>query len=117
MSKLTDRLRAAGADMDGALNRVVNDEELYATCFAYFMDDPAFGQLEAALEQADYSAAFDAAHALKGVAGNLGLTSVYTLCDKLVQPLRHGEPGDADLNGMYRALTQERDNLKTLMAD
>ncbi len=114
MSELTDRLRAAGADMDGAMNRLVNDEELYATCFGYFMSDPAFDALGDALESKDYAAAFEAAHSLKGVAGNLGLTRLYQLSGKLVEPLRRGQPGDADLPGLYAALIGERAALKLL---
>lgn len=114
MSELTDRLRAAGADMDGAMNRLVNDEELYATCFGYFMDDPAFAALGAALDSEDYAAAFEAAHSLKGVSGNLGLTRLYQLCGGLVEPLRHGQPGDAHLSELYAALIEERDALKLL---
>lgn len=114
MSQLTDRLRAAGADMDGAMNRLVNDEELYATCFGYFMDDPSFAALGAALDSKDYAAAFEAAHSLKGVAGNLGLTRLYQLCGGLVEPLRHGQPGDVHLSELYAALIEERDTLKLL---
>lgn len=114
MSELTDRLRAAGADMDGAMNRLVNDEELYAACFDYFMDDPSFAALSAALDSEDYAAAFEAAHSLKGVSGNLGLTRLYQLCGGLVEPLRHGQPGDANLSELYAALIKERDALKLL---
>lgn len=114
MSVLTDRLRAEGADMDGAMNRLLNDEELYATCFGYFMDDPSFAALGTALDSKDYAAAFEAAHSLKGVAGNLGLTRLYQLSGGLVEPLRHGQPGDAHLSELYAALIRERDALKLL---
>lgn len=114
MSELTDKLRAMGADIDGALNRLINNEELYATCFGYFMDDPAFASLGAALDAKDYAAAFEAAHSLKGVAGNLGLTRLYDLSGQLTEPLRHGQPGDADLSGLYTVLIGERDALKPL---
>ncbi|BAL00902.1 hypothetical protein OBV_37030 [Oscillibacter valericigenes Sjm18-20] len=115
MSELTDKLRAMGADMDGAMNRLMNSEELYATCFGYFMDDPAFAALGSALDSKDYTAAFEAAHSLKGVAGNLGLTRLYELSGQLAEPLRHGQPGDADLSGLYAVLVEERDNLKPLV--
>jgi HPt (histidine-containing phosphotransfer) domain-containing protein len=104
-----------GADMDGAMNRMVDSEDLYATCFSYFMDDPAFAALDAALDAKDYTAAFEAAHSLKGVAGNLGLTRLYELSGQLAEPLRHGQPGNADLSGLYAALAGERDSLKLLV--
>ena len=104
-----------GADMDGALNRFANCEELYATCFSYFMDDPAFSALGAALDSKDYTAAFEAAHSLKGVAGNLGLTRLYELSGQLAEPLRHGQPGSTDLSGLYAVLIGERDALNPLV--
>lgn len=114
MGKLIDKLRAYGADMDGAMNRLLGDEDLYAVCFGYFIDDPAFEALGEALDAGDCSAAFEAAHCLKGVAGNLGLTRIYQLSGQLVEPLRRGAPGDADLPGLYAALTAERDALRRL---
>ena len=114
MSELTERLRTAGADMDGAMNRLMNDEALYATCFNYFMEDPSFAALGEALRTKDYTAAFEASHALKGVAGNLGLTQLYQLSSQLVEPLRHGQPENTDLAGLYEALIKERDSLKAL---
>lgn len=116
MSELIERLRREGADIAGAMSRMVDDEELYATCFAYFIDDPSFDALRQALEEKDYTAAFDAAHTLKGVAGNLGLTRMYELAGGLVEPLRHGQPGDADLVGMYQAVAAEREKLKEIGA-
>lgn len=88
MTELIKRLTAYGADMDGALERFVGDEALYADCFGLFLKDPSFAALDAALASGDYAAAFDAAHTLKGVAGNLGLTPLYDAVCSLVEPLR-----------------------------
>ena len=115
MSSLIERLRAAGADMNGAMDRLCGDEELYASSLAYFRSDPAFDALGAALDAGDCTAAFESAHALKGVAGNLGLTKCYQLCCALVEPLRGGAPGGADLAGAYRALLEQRDALRAMV--
>ncbi|WP_312938577.1 Hpt domain-containing protein [Oscillibacter sp.] len=112
MSKLIDQLRAHGADMDGAMNRLMGDEELYAMCFGLFLKDAAFAALGAALDARDWTAAFEAAHCLKGVAGNLGLTRIYRLGSELVEPLRSGEPSAADLLAFYADLIEERDTLR-----
>lgn len=101
--------------MDGAMDRLCGDEELYASCLAYFLSDPAFDALGAALDTGDYTAAFESAHALKGVAANLGLTVCCQLCCALVEPLRGGAPdGSADLAGAFRALLEQRDALRAL---
>ncbi len=114
MSKLTDQLRAHGADMDGAMNRLLGDEELYAMCFGLFLEDGAFAALGTALDAGDRAAAFDAAHSLKGVAGNLGLTRIYQLSGQLVEPLRGHGPADADFSGLYADIIKERDALRLL---
>jgi len=115
MSNLTDRLRSSGADVDAALERVVGDEELYKTCLHLFMDDPDFPALEAALKCRDYSTAFKAAHTLKGVAGNLGLTDIYSAAHSLVELLRSDVPEGADLSGPYQELLSARSAVEALL--
>lgn len=106
MSDLIGRLRAYGADMDAALERFVGDEGLYGECFRMFLDEPSFAALGAALEQSDLSAAFDAAHTLKGVAGNLGLTPLFNDVCAIVEPLRHGE--NVGLAEKYQAILEDK---------
>ena len=90
MSALTEQLASRGNDMAGALARFLDVEILYGDCFRMFLEDPGFRQLEDTLARRDASAAFDAAHTLKGVAGNLGLTELYRAACALAEPLRHG---------------------------
>lgn len=107
MSELTNRLRAYGADMDGAMARFIQDENLYAKCFRMFLADPSFAELGDALSKKDYTAAFNAAHTLKGVAGNLGLTPLYnTVCD-MVEPLRRQDY--SHLDAQYQAVLDAKD--------
>ena len=87
MSDLLAALASWGNDASGALARFLGDEALYEACFRQFLADPAFGALETAM---DGAAAFEAAHTIKGVAGNLGLTELYHAACALVEPLRHG---------------------------
>ncbi|MCI2055990.1 MAG: Hpt domain-containing protein [Oscillibacter sp.] len=96
MSELTERLRAYGADMKGAMARFLDDEALYAECLNMFLTDPEFVALETALDEKNYSAAFDAAHTLKGVAGNLGLTPLFNAICEIVEPLRHQDYSHLD---------------------
>lgn len=106
MTDLIGRLAAYGADMDAALERFVGDEELYADCFRLFLEDPSFPALDGAMARRDYAAAFDAAHALKGVSGNLGLTPLFNAVCALVEPLRRGEYGG--LAELYQAVLDAR---------
>jgi HPt (histidine-containing phosphotransfer) domain-containing protein len=112
MSELTKRLSAYGADMEGAMERMVDDEEMYAECFAMFLDDPAFGELKEALDRQDYEAAFDAAHALKGVSAGLGLTPLYDRICEIVEPLRHHDY--SALDAQYQAIAKALEEVKSL---
>lgn len=91
MSILIEQLQTYGADIKGAMSRFLDDEELYDSCFTAFLEDPCFAQLGQALEKKDDQEAFDAAHTLKGVAGNMGLTPMYEAISDLVESLRKEE--------------------------
>lgn len=88
MKKLYGELRKWGCDVDGALERVVGDEELYRDCLQSIARDEAFFALGDALRAGDVDRAFDHAHTLKGVLANLGLTPLYDIVVRVVEPLR-----------------------------
>ena len=88
MSQLTDRLSSYGVDVKETMERFVQDEDLYVDCLKEFKNDPAFGELGVAIENKQYEHAFDQAHTLKGVAGNMGLTPLFTVICNIVEPLR-----------------------------
>lgn len=113
MVSLTERLAARGNDTAGALARFLGDEALYGDCFRMFLDDPCFLQLEDALARRDAPTAFDAAHTLKGVAGNLGLTALYGALSALTEPLRRGQT--KDLVSLRQAVQAERESLVRLL--
>ena len=94
MSALLNELRERGCDVDGALVRILNKEDFYAKCYKKFLDDPAFAGLEEALKKKDADTAFRHAHTLKGLAANMGLTSIHDLAVKIVEPLRAGMYSD-----------------------
>ncbi len=88
MHDILSRLQNAGCDVDGALHRMLDDEEFYISCLEPALHDPAFETLSLALKNQDLSQAFDAAHTLKGVLGNMGLDPLYDITVKIVEPLR-----------------------------
>lgn len=112
MSELIDRLRHYGADMDATMERFIGDEALYDRCFHIFLEDPSFLTLEKALEQRDYTAAFQAAHTLKGVSGNLGLTPLYTSVCEITAALRHGDY--SNLEAQYAAIVSAKEEVEKL---
>lgn len=78
-----------GADYEDVHSRLRMDT-LIRKFFLKFPDDKSFEQLKEALETGDYEGAFRGAHTLKGVAQNLGFTSLYEAAHRLTEDLRPG---------------------------
>ena len=83
-----EKLKGFGANTDEALRRCMNNEAFYFRLIKMSVVDPNFERLRKALSDNDYSEAFEACHALKGVLGNLGLTPMFETADKLTEMLR-----------------------------
>lgn len=92
---MIERLRNWGCNVDEALERFVNDEELYRTCFNMFLADEAFETLKQKIKDGDCKASFEACHTLKGVGGNLSAGPLYTAICELTERLRAGNMDDA----------------------
>ncbi len=90
MDKRIEKLGRLGCDIEGAMKRVLGDEDFYLECLAEVPTDESFDILTEALKNKDAKAAFDRAHALKGVFLNLGLTHMLCKVVELVEPLRDG---------------------------
>ena len=85
---LIERLKSYGADTDCIETRFLGNEELYKDCFGVFLAEGSFAALEEAVADKNYDAAFQAAHAIKGTSGNLGLLPLYQAVSVLVESLR-----------------------------
>lgn len=90
------RLLQIGVDIDGGLERFMDNEALFLKCLRRFPADTSFQQLEDALLAGDLQAAFVAAHTLKGVSGNLSLDAVFQASLPVVEALRCGSQKDAE---------------------
>lgn len=95
MGNLRAQFEAYGADYDATMERFMGNEDMYRRILGMLFQDGCAEQIEAALAAGDLTAAFQAAHTLKGVAGNLGLTPLYGAVSALVEPLRRGEGAEA----------------------
>lgn len=84
------RLEAAGIDVDDALSRFLDNEALMTKYLCRFPQDPNMDALRRAIAAGDGSAGFEAAHTLKGVAGNLSLVTLFHQISPLVEDLRAG---------------------------
>lgn len=99
-------LEDLGCDIEGAMERFLEDEEFYLECYDKVIIDPCFEELKEALDAHDLKRGFECAHTLKGVLSNLGLTSLYNIIFEMVETLRAGS--EEDLLGKYQILMAER---------
>lgn len=115
LSRLIKKLTAYGADMRGIKDRFMGDAELYEKCYLDFLDERNFDLLSQAVETNNHKAAFEAAHALKGLSGNLGLTPFYETVNALAESLRAGQYDN--IRAEYQAVEAAKGRLKALLTD
>lgn len=103
------RLVTAGIDVDTALARFVNNEMLFLTFLKKFPNEEHYAGIKPALDAKDYDEAYKGVHAIKGVAGNLGINPVFEIVDKMCALMKQPATSsnfDADIMAMYEAFDQ-----------
>ena len=83
-----DALKSFGANVDEGLGRCMGNEALYLKLVATIPGEKNFGKLSESIQNNDLDGAFEAAHALKGVLGNLSLTNMYDKVAGITELLR-----------------------------
>lgn len=117
MDEITRRcLAEAGVDMEDALRRFLGNEALLLKFLARFGQDENFSCLCEAMARGDEKTAFEAAHTLKGVCGNLSLQELSRQVSTLVEDLRAGQVAAAaaqmpDVEREYRRVKMALDAL------
>ena len=109
---ILEKLDSFGADTKDGVNRCCGMQTFYIDLVKRVPGDENFRILEESVENKDYKAAFEAAHALKGVLGNLSITCMYDKCSYITEKLRGGE--DADYRHEVAALLRLRDGLSEI---
>lgn len=107
-----EKLQAFGVDTIDALNRLMNNEELYLKLINKFICDEKFNKLKEAINSKDLKEAFSLSHALKGVIGNLSIIPLYEIISELTEHLRNNE--DTDYTNLIIRYEYLFDKLKTL---
>ena len=110
-----DKLKKFGANTDEGLGRCYGNEALYLRLVNMIPDEGSFNTLEEALKDGDLDKAFEAAHALKGVLGNLSLTPMYDKCGEITELLRART--QMDYTDLLSEFLGQRDTLKALCAE
>ncbi|MCR4891198.1 MAG: Hpt domain-containing protein [Lachnospiraceae bacterium] len=102
-----------GANTEEGLKRCFGNKDFYLKLVARVPNEASFDQLSEAIEQNNLEEAFEKAHALKGVLGNLSLTPIFTPTSELTELLREKKEGD--YAGLTAEILKQRDLLKGIM--
>ena len=110
-----DDLNAFGANTAEGLGRCFGNEALFLKLVATIPGEGNFDKLKNALDAGDLENAFLAAHALKGVLGNLSLTPIYAPVVEITELLRSNT--DMDYKSLLDTILEKKDELGRLCAD
>ena len=108
-STTKNKLIEVGINIDSAMERFLDDEEMYFEFLVEFFEDDLMGKLQNAVNNNQIKEAFDAAHTLKGVCANLSIDSMNKIVNPMVEVLRNnsleGVPEDvAELFKTYEQI-------------
>ena len=87
-----DDLRRFGANVQDGMGRCMNDESFYLEMVRMTLNEKSFDKLSDAIRSGDRKGAFEAAHALKGITGNVALTPLYEPLTEMTELLRGAAP-------------------------
>ena len=83
-----EKMRDLGIDPTDGLTRCMNNEVFFFKMISMAVANDYFDTLGPALEKNDLESAFEAAHAIKGLASNLGFGKLYEASYELTEKLR-----------------------------
>jgi len=107
-----DALRAYGANVEDGLRRCMNMEAFYLKLFDRLKGDSRPRELKAAIEKKDLDAAFELAHAMKGVYANLSLTPLLRPTEEITELLRART--DTDYSALLEEILARAEELEAL---
>lgn len=104
-----EMLQSYGVNTKEGLARCMNMQAFYFRMLGMGLKNDSFEKLGKFLEEGNLDEAFEQAHALKGVVGNLALTPIYNPLAEMTEMLRAKK--DADYVAMYAPIKEIRDKL------
>ena len=108
-----EKLNEFGVNTKEGLTRCMNNEKFYFKMLKMGLSSDQFDKLGNALAAGKNDEAFEAAHALKGVLGNLALTPIYNPLADMTEMLRAGKA--ADYVEMYKPIVELRNQLLAMV--
>ena len=110
-----EQLNVYGANTKEGLQRCMNNEGFYLRLVKMIPGDPNFQKLYDAVGAGDLAAAFEAAHAIKGSAGNLALTPIFAPVSEITELLRART--ETDYTALVESIKKGRDELEKICAE
>lgn len=110
-----ETLKEWGANTEEGMGRMMNNEGFYMKMVDMFLAKPGLDGLAAAIAAGDKETAFEAAHAVKGVANNLSLTPIAVPVSEISDQLKAGV--DMDYGPLLEEAQKQLDALLALKAD
>ncbi len=107
-----DALKEYGANVDEGLGRCMGNEALYLKLVSTIPNEEKFSKLMESLEANDLDSAFENAHALKGVTGNLALTPLYDPLVEITELLRSRT--EMDYTNLKELINSKKEELEEL---
>ena len=107
-----EKLRELGANVDEGLARCLNKEDFYLKLVGMVLADDGYERLQAAIDAGDYQEAFERAHSLKGIVGNVSLTNLLAPIEEMTEELRNRE--ERDYSGQLTEMFTELEKLRAL---
>ena len=83
-----EKLKEYGANVEEGVHRCADQEDFYLMMVKKSLESDKYDVLSKAIEVNDLDKAFEAAHNIKGVLGNLSLTPIYETAVELTEYLR-----------------------------
>lgn len=105
-------LKALGADTDSGLVRCLNNEAFYLKLVKMALEDGNYEKLKEAVSRKDLDEAFECAHALKGMLGNVSLDNLLEPVKTITEALRGKE--DIDYGPLLQQMEEELEKLRAL---
>ena len=108
-------LKEIGVNTKEGLERCLNNEQFYLKMVKKTMEGDNVEKLKAAIEANDLDKAFEIAHNLKGVTGNLSLAPLYQPLSEMTEHLRARE--QMDYSSYIETITANKEKLAALYRD
>lgn len=113
-----DDLRRFGANVQDGMGRCMNDESFYLEMVRMTLNEKSFDKLSDAIRSGDRKGAFEAAHALKGITGNVALTPLYEPLTEMTELLRGAAAGaETPIDDVCRTYLDQIIKLRSSLLD